>query len=624
TKVEALLGRGKFNSALQTLTQHGSAIPQQDALYARARALAGLGQLDEANETLRELRGIAPDNIDAIVAQADVALLQDNNDAANGLLERITDIDPEHIDLRMLRAKMSIKASDFASAEKQLSDALIQLPQADTLTPKKATILSALADVLVKQGRSAEALVYMRVLAEAFPGFEVAQERYRESVALFEKGMLDQAKTELEALLSEYPNFDSAAVLLAVIQFQQGDFEQAADQLNESVDPELVHPEITRMTALSNLRSNRPQQVLTMLDAFPGTQKDARLLAIYGTSAMAVGQTEKGLTALQQAIKLEAGLSPAYIALAAYYNRADPPQREKALELLRTAYANNSQNPVLAKRLVSQLVLTGNAQQAEKIVSQRLSAGNKDLDALSLAAAFFASQKQFDKAEQYYAEVLKQDPANYAAAVQQGIVAAVSGKPFEQVLAKLKHAATIAPGRTNAYEYMLRLVKNDNQLQSVKVALAELEEKVGQRTGSAVLLAFLAARGDIDQASTILDTLNESNTEPEVLERARFAFDVNKARRELAEKNYESAKLSVFSALRSRPQSPELLGMLGQIEIANQNYAETEKIIAQVEGIDSATAKRLQGELHEAQGNKAEAAKSYLEAWQQRPSEGLA
>ncbi|MGB5325780.1 MAG: tetratricopeptide repeat protein, partial [Pseudomonadales bacterium] len=337
-KAEALLGRGKFASVLEFIDSKPEVFRDNanQGANLRARSLAGLNRLEEASATLHALLKAEPQNVEALVALADIAVIEEDAEAARSLLNRASETDPGNIDANLLRAKIAILAGDYATAERQLSDTLIQIPQADTITPKKATILSALADVLVKQGRSAEALIYTRILAEAFPGFEVAQEKYREAVALFEAGNLDDAQEKLAELVQEYPNFENANVLLAVIRFQQGDFEQAAAQLNETVDPELVHPEITRITALSNLRSNRPQQALDMLENFSGTAKDARLLTIYGTSALSLQQTQKGVQALEKAIALEPGLTPAYIALATHHKTEGPAGQQKALQLYQT------------------------------------------------------------------------------------------------------------------------------------------------------------------------------------------------------------------------------------------------------------------------------------------------
>ncbi|NNC55028.1 MAG: tetratricopeptide repeat protein, partial [Pseudomonadales bacterium] len=117
-KIESLLGRGKFSSALDALEDPANAAlaNSDQGMYFRARSLAGLERPDEAIATLKKLLAKAPDDVDALVALADISI--SSGDIKNGkmFLQQAQALAPKHIDANMLSAKISINAGDYATA----------------------------------------------------------------------------------------------------------------------------------------------------------------------------------------------------------------------------------------------------------------------------------------------------------------------------------------------------------------------------------------------------------------------------------------------------------------------------------------------------------------------------
>jgi len=624
-RLEALLGRGKFATAIAELENNPSFSDAQPihAKLLEARALIGLKEVDRAREIYQILSNQDANNQKALLGLADTAILANELETAESLLLKAGELDSENIDIGLLQAKIAIARLDFSTAEDHLSDSLIKLTNTDTITPAKATILSALAEVLVKQGRSAEALIYTQILAEAFPGFEVAQEQYRVALQAFQLGEWEKASEVLSQLLEEFPNFENAGMLLAIIQYQQGDFDTASDYLNETIDPELVHPEITRLAALSNLRSNRPQQVMDMLEAFPATNNDAKLLAIYGQSALMRGDTSKGVNALERAIELEPAIIPAYTTLASYYTEKSPPEPIKALEYLRAAYVHDNSDPALLTRLAQQLISVGEIAEAEQLITEQLTKRQRDAVSLQLAGGFYATQKDYVKATDFYEAALESDPQNYRVALQLAVIAQLKQVGYASVLNAYSRAASIEPQQTRAYEGMLRTAQNTEQVAAAVKRIETLANDENTGAGVAVLAAYFSSVGDIDKAENYLGQLNDQIIDPALLERTQLNVYYASANRSFDNAQYAQAKDKIFAALRLRPKALRLLSMLTEIEIINKQYSEAEKLVAQIGKLNEPLSLQLAGDLFTAKAEIDNAIDAYSQAWEIRPNELL-
>ncbi len=623
--LEALLGRGKFATAMTELDTNSSfsdAQPVQAKLL-KARAHIGLKEVDQAREIYQILSNQDATNQQALLGLADTAILANELETAESLLLKADELDSNNIDIGLLQAKIAIARLEFSTAEDHLSDALIKVTNSDTITPEKATILSALAEVLVKQGRSAEALIYTQILAEAFPGFEVAQEQYREALKAYQLGELEEASEVLSQLLEEFPNFENAGMLLAIIQYQQGDFDTASDYLNETIDPELVHPEITRLAALSNLRSNRPQQVMDMLEDFPDTNNDAKLLAIYGQSALMKGDTSKGINALERAIELEPSIIPAYSTLASYYDEKSPPEPIKALAYLRAAYVHDNSDPALLTRLAEQLIRVGEIAEAEQLITEQLRKRQRDAVSLQLAGGFYATQQDYVKATDFYEAALKSDPQNYRIALQLAAIAQLKQVDYAGVLNAYSQAASIEPQQTRAYEGMLRGAQNTEQVAAAVNRIETLANDENTGAGIAVLAAYFSSVGDIDKAENYLDQLNDQIIDPALLERTQLNVYYASANRSFDNAQYAQAKDKIFAALRLRPKALRLLSMLTEIEIINEQYSEAEKLVAQISKLNEPLSLQLAGDLFTAKAEIDNAIDAYSQVWEIRPNELL-
>ena len=140
TQIEALLGRGKFASALTALNTNSwldSELPEKASIY-KARALKGLEKYEQAKPVYQQLLEEQSAQIAALIGLADIALSENNTEEAISLINRVESLEPDNPDVGILNAKMSIAEQNYEQAESLLSDTLIKLPNADTLDAQKS------------------------------------------------------------------------------------------------------------------------------------------------------------------------------------------------------------------------------------------------------------------------------------------------------------------------------------------------------------------------------------------------------------------------------------------------------------------------------------------------------
>src|SRR5690625_6922568 len=96
-------------------------------------------------------------------------------------------------------------------------------------------------------------MVYSRMLAEADPEASEARKELRRALEHMDQGDLDSAEQILARLNADHPGHSHSATLLGLINFQQGDYDQAGELLNEHVDPETSSPQVIIAAALTHL-----------------------------------------------------------------------------------------------------------------------------------------------------------------------------------------------------------------------------------------------------------------------------------------------------------------------------------------------------------------------------------
>jgi tetratricopeptide (TPR) repeat protein len=621
--VSAYIGKRKFHTAIATLNnasqlkQHN--IEQYNLLL--AESLRETGKFDEASALYHVVLSNNSASAEAHIGIALIWIYQNNFEKALHSLEEAQANNPDNTKASLILAQMQYAQKDYAAAESLLTDTLLNLPNTDSITPERAATLNLLADVLVLQGRTAEAMIYTQKLADAFPGYNLAIESYNEAEQLAKEGKLSLASKALEQLLADNPGFQRASSLLAVIKFMQGDFASASNFLGNDFDAETAHPDLTKIAALSHLKNQKAESVIALLEGYPNLNDDSNLLAMYGAALLATNQTEKSVTALNRAIEINPNTTFAYLSLASYYNQSK--QTDKALQYLQTANAVEPGNPLVVIALAKQYISHNESAQAEQLIQQHIEMNNQSSASLELAGDFYIQLKEYGKAQTYFQQSLDTDQQNFTAAIKLARALEYNQLPFDQVIAAYRQASNIEPENPIPYEYILQYTDHSQQFSKGVETVEQIANTNQSSIGYAVLTLHLSHKGDTEAAQRYRNEIDDSKISLRVLNRVDETLFTASAASALSANNIDAARTLAHSGLKIAPASLKLMGILANIELSQENFREAEKIIAQISGINEPLAAQLMGDMHFQKDQLPEALAAYQTAWQQKPADNL-
>lgn len=643
TLINAYMGRGKYASAAQLLNHKKPVLSQQTSRYqlAEANLNAAQGQLKQATDGYDELLNREPGNIKALLGLIRLKYKQADNDNVDKLIQRANSISPINVDIDFIEAKICIDKQQYEEAEDLLTEAISNLPNADVMTPRKSAFLQLLSTVLTAQGKTTEAIIYTQKIADAFPGAELAQGDFRDAKLMFEKGEFDRAEESLETLVQEYPNFEDASVLLGIIKYRNGDIESAASHFSQTIDAEISHSAITKLAAVTNLRNNQPERVLTMLKAYDwgyedsnnqsinnsvsnkNRHNDPQILILLGQAAALTNDYAKAEKALKRAIAIDPNIAEAYLVLADLYNSESPANTEQALAILRQGYKSNTHDLSLASGLARQLFFSQRINEAEMFIKQLLKTQNNQAPIDQLAGDFFYSQQKYTQASDYYQRALNTNADDFESAMKLAMIAS-NTQTYEEQLAAWQTAALINIDSALPLKHMLVNTQTITELNQAEKVILDLAQSHSSGMHYATLAEFYAARGQLDKAQHYLKKLIHSEAESSFIEPVQLAIHYEQARQYISKGNIEAARKSTINGLRLSPRSSPLLILLTELEIQSKNYIEAQKLVDQIRLSNNALGDELQGDLYSAQANYPAAIESYQALWQQQASNTLA
>jgi len=634
-KLEALIGRGKYQSAIELLdlTSTSSTLEKVNFALFEGEAALGLLELERAGNAYRRAFELGEQETaahqkryittEALLGLAQIELAKNDYTSTTGYLDQIAELDPDKVHAYILRAQIEIANGDFESAENILTEALLHIRDGDAISPEKAYVLRNLSEVLVKQGRSSEALIYTQVLAEAFPGYEIAATQYDLALEHFEAGKLEESEEILEKLVEEYPRFEQGSVMLAVIRYRNQDYESASSLFNQNLDAELAHPEITALSAIANLKAQRPEKVQELLEQQVNDSRDPVLLALYGSASLAAGDAANGEKFLLKALSLGPDNVGAILSLAKYYSEKTPPALARANNYFEQAYSLEPFNIKVARELVQFYVKINQHDSAKTIVEEQLSR-QQNAEATLLAADFYVSEESIEKAANYYQKTLENDPENFKAALMLAELDREQSSNFTAVQNGYLKALEIQPDSIVTYMRLLNFAQEKNSLNSVETVLNSFAKKQNDVHAYGAMALFLSQKGENDSATNYFNKFNREQVDDNLYRNLGQQVHYSNALAVARSGNFSSARQMVFEGLKIAPQSLPLLVLLTDLEIREENYSEALKLAQQIENANPPTGLQLRARIASASGNPDVAYTLFSQLWEQSPSDQTA
>ncbi|MFT7186638.1 MAG: tetratricopeptide (TPR) repeat protein [Pseudohongiellaceae bacterium] len=624
--VTTFIGMNKYLSAEAVLRDYLTSNSTEIQLL-EAEIQFGLEEFDAASTLYDQI--LAKNDLDNAALLGKAKILARDGDtgtkAALGLLNKIQKQSEPYNRGRILMAGIQLAQNDMEAAEATLSELLSFFSNTDLIEPEKAMVLERLAYVLTRQGRTNEAYIYTKLLAEAFPGVNEVQKKYKSAVEKFQAKEFDEAQKILSGILEEYPSYNKATQLLGVISYLRGDNELASKYLSESVDPEVANPMTRHIYAATNLKLNDPKKVLEILEPSIEKETSSQTLALYGLAAISDKQYSKGEAALLKGIELDTSNISIRLALAGFYRNGLYKDADKEWKQLSKAFEFAPIDKYVLKEMVSYHLRFNGVDKAAQFIDSAL-VKNPDDYATNLIAGFFAmNEGKLEKALGFYIQAIEDAPVGderMGALLAKGQVEA-SLKRYSDAEKTYNLLVHDYPESEWAYKGLLYVTTLQYDADKAILKLEQIAEKSRQTTPYAVLIKSVLVSGNIDAANAYFQKIKAIDSEDKSIEVLEFTINYATAAKAVTLKKFDEARKLIAPILISQPSNLKVLAFLVDLELRADKLNEAEKVLGQLESLSPSLPimALLKGELALKNKDFQEAKKQFLNAWANYPSE---
>ena len=601
---------GKLVSSQKLLDEHKTLFQEQPQRlqFAEAQQLFYKKQLTQAKKAFEALLDTPDYKVESMLALAKIEATNKNMDGAMSMLEGILEIDNQNTDALFLKSVIYLDQGNLDKTEKLLTQALSSLPTTDIFTTQRIQIIQSLSHVLTQQGKSAEAMIYTRILAEEFPAAEPITIQYNRAVELFENQQFSAAKDVLLEILANAPQYNKASTLLGLIYYKEGDPKNAEKYLADTVDPEVSPLKLTELYIATQLQQNKTDNVLPLLKYIPEENRNVDTWVLYGNAAL----QEKNYTDAKMALDKAYALDPSSIKVILlenfYYNSLPEPQPEVALQALSKALSNNPDNPMIQNIYIRQLLRLDQTAQADSYVEKLRKRKTNKNETQLLIANYYIYKQKIAAAKQITEEILSTDSNNIQALYTLAKIDNLN-LDWSASLNTYKTIISIHPDDINAYKGL-----TISLLQLKRDPLAPMEylpKNYQESVLSLTLASFTLQQNKLDLATQyIKEAENELPSRYQAgLAELRLQIELRKAINAFSEADYLQSRQILMAAIQTAPKDTRPLSLLVHVEIASGQYDEAQKVIEQTRAIlpESSLATLLNAEVLVAKDNRQQA-----------------
>jgi len=621
----------KYLTAINTVTSYPAEATnpedKQRQAWLNAMSNISLGNKDGYELALMDLKTLGGTEADTKYIEANYLLSKGEVEKAQATLTEVLAAAPENIDALILMASVNIFLRNLDGAEQHLTTALGLLKKTDVLSRQKGQIISLLTDTLIQQGRTSEAYTYQKLLAEANPEGNVAQQRFNEAMEYYQQGKYVEAEAILRELREQYPNDKNTATLLGLVEYQQGSDKQADDLFDEFIDPETATPSILQAAALVKFRNNQIDEAIALLKKAAESQPNNHIvLATYGLALLDKDpKSAEGATALEKSLALEPKQQRIRIALAKRHLLLE--QNEQAVAQLQKAYQEQPNDFFIQQAYFKTLL---NDKQTEKLEEEL--AAFKTKNPQSSRGYFFSGwyqlqQKNYQVAEQEFEKAVaasenSEKHFSYAGLAQVYESQELTQKAITAWQLALESDPGMVVGYARWFAQMRKLKREDGAFSFVE----GLEQKTTKWEPSVVLAQLYAGKNQFPAAiKHIKVALERSNNAVNIKQIAANLYRMQGVQLRNQNKLAE-ARESLMQAVELFPENASYLGNMIETEIAAKNISEAQKLLDQFVKTPENEGERLflQGLIRFAENKNAEGLQLYMDSWKAKPMEVVA
>lgn len=617
----------KFISAQKIIDQQQELLSTQTQRLqlAIAQQLLYTNQLTQAKIAFIKLLENSDYKIKSMLALAKIEFSSDNAVSAINIIDEVIELDSMNTEALYLKSLIHMKIGELDNAEKLLTQALTTLPSSDIFTIKRVKVINNLANVLTKQGRIAEAMIYTRILSDELQMEKSVSRQYAQALELFKDKDFSAAKKVLLEILDGNSEHKNSATLLGLILYNEGKPKMAEKYLTNVVDPEISPLKLTELYITTLLQQNKSSDVLELLEYIPEADRNSDTWVLYVRAAIQQKEFEKAKKGLDNAKSLTPKSVRTALLEHFYYNNLPIPQPELASQAIAASLTLNPENSTLQILHIRHLLRLNKKTEVNNYVASLESKYTQNTSTQLIVADYYMHQQKLDKAKRIITDILSSEENNIQALYR---IAKINqaNKNWALVLYNYNDIIKLYPSEITAYEgVVLSLI-------ALKKDPLESADHLPPNYNPSVL-AFTLASLTLQQNKLELATNYAIKAEDELplkyqarLSKFRLQLDLLKARTALAENDYPKSKKIALSAIERSPNDIRLLTLLTNIEVASGQYNKAKKVVEKIKKLlpNDSLSTLLNAEILIAEGKKKQAIDLLNSYWKKNKNQKVA
>lgn len=628
---EAYFMNKKYRSAISLLNDFsGSNLSEEELVHKHlisARSYIHLGDKEGYEKTLAALKSIQSAQNDVVFLEVEYLMAQGRVEDARARLDEIDVAKITKASHLLLLGNFALQQNQLEKAEGYFTKALSSLPNTDVISIEKNTVLAQLTEVLIQEGRTSEAYRYQKLLAEANPDSQAAQQKFNDAMEFYRQGKFDEAEKVLNEIREQFPQDKNSAMLMGLVQYQQGQDQAALELFDKFIDPETATPTIIQAAAVAKYRSNKMDEALTLLkQAVDSQPNNAEILATYGLALLDKDQTStEGEKALEKSLALNPKQQRLRLALAKRHLAMN--NKAQAIAQLQTAYNQQPLDLIIQQSYFKALFAEGKNED----VKHAIDAFQKDYPSnprgAFLEGWYKLVQKDYAGAQASFEKALANKNNTEKSLSYTGLAELYEmQKQPQKAITAWESLLTDDQTQTPAYSQWLKLVQELKRAKEAVGFLQGLEQKSDKWQPSVVLAQLLFSQGQMAESVGHIDIALERSGKSEQVKQIAANLYQNYAIALAKDNKAVDAKTYFMKALTFFPNNMNYLASLIEFEIAQKNTPEAQKLLEQFSAGEKQSAEHsyLQGIIRNAEGNPDAAQQLFLESWSKKPMESSA
>jgi tetratricopeptide (TPR) repeat protein len=441
-----------------------------------AMALSQSHQIDAAQRVLEDAVKEAPDNDSAKLTLVDFVWSQRSPAEAEKLLKDFVDRNPHDYDLRLGLGALYQRGNSLQNALGTYAEVV----KLDGVHPHGLLARNRIAAVEMAQGHFAEA---QKLIAE---------------------------------VLKENPRDDDALAMRGTIEAQQNDSKAAIADLRAAIRDQPTAIDLRRTLARAYLaggQSGLAEQ--TLREALEIAPKEVRVRVELAEVLVRNNNIDQAVSTLEEAVRDAPSDLPAREGLVrAYLAKRDLAAAHKAIDDLQTLRPDAASGFYLAGLVAQE---EQRLDDSDKAFEHALTLQPNAIDVLLAISHLEVGRGQGDKAITRLQALMTKEPKNALAENLLGEVYEAT-KDYPHALEAFARTTTLAPNWAVPYRDLARLkaAQNDN-VGAISAYQAGLKAIPNDASMALELAAIYERQGRIDDSIALLDTLNRSNPDLQVV-----------------------------------------------------------------------------------------------------------